>query len=121
MPFVYTTSLAKLHFPEDSVYEVSPTGTLHGGAAPRHLDPALSIFPVDTLCVFWGEGLPASRTKGQLPVGSRSCCPLLCPVPPHAMSVTRAGPQDERSVEILVAPSLSSRYKMCTVGRSSAA
>ena len=42
MPFLYTTSLAKLHFPEDAMYEVSPTGTLPSGTAPWDLDPALS-------------------------------------------------------------------------------
>lgn len=46
MPFLYTTSLAKLHFPEDAMYEVSPTGVLHGRAAPWHLDPTLSNSPL---------------------------------------------------------------------------
>lgn len=41
MPFRYTTSLAKLHFPEDAVYEVSPTDTLHSRAVPWHVDPPL--------------------------------------------------------------------------------
>lgn len=45
MPFVYNTSLAKLHFPEDTVYEVSPTGTLHGGAALWNLDAPFYSFP----------------------------------------------------------------------------
>lgn len=45
MPFVYTTSLAKLHFPEDAVYEVRPNGMLCCGAASQHLDPPLSNFP----------------------------------------------------------------------------
>lgn len=41
MPFRYTTSLAKLHFPEDAVYEVSPTDTW------------IPLFP--DLYAFWGE------------------------------------------------------------------
>lgn len=41
MPFRYTTSLAKLHFPEDAVYEVSPTDALHSRAVPWHMDPPL--------------------------------------------------------------------------------
>lgn len=42
IPFRYTTSLAKLHFPEDAVYEVSPTDTLHSRAVRWHMDLPLS-------------------------------------------------------------------------------
>lgn len=64
MPFCYTTSLAKLHFPEDAVYEVSPTDTLHSRAGPWHISSHISMHfgevRASTLTLWlWDEGTAA--------------------------------------------------------------
>lgn len=64
MPFHYTTSLAKLHFPEDAVYEVSPPDTLHSRALPWHTDPPLprSLCILGGSCL-WDEGAAATGSS----------------------------------------------------------
>lgn len=50
MPFIYTTSLAKLHFPEDAMYEVSPTGSCMVG---QPMAPGSASFQLPP-CAFLG-------------------------------------------------------------------